>query len=159
LVTSDIATDKIGETRPDMLIFDKKIAYRSGNEKSNPITIFEFKQPQRDDFVNHSTKEDPIEQIIRYTREIRGGKYKTPEGRDIYVDNYTQFYGYLICDLTAKVKDWILNDKDFSPMPDRLGYFSWHKNISLYMEVLAWDKILKDAEQRNKIFFHKLGLV
>lgn len=157
-VSSDRTADKEGKDRPDLLIFNKRIAYRSVNEASNPITIFEFKQPQRDDFISQSTAEDPVEQIIRYVRDIKEGKYKTPEGRDIYVDDNTPFYGYLICDLTAKVKDWLYTIKNFIPMPDGLGYFCWFSNIRLYMEVLAWDKILKDSEQRNKIFFKKLGL-
>jgi hypothetical protein len=48
--------------------------------------------------------------------------------------------------------------KDFKPMPDKLGWFSWVGNISLYTEVISWDKVLKDANMRNKIFFQKLGL-
>ena len=158
LITSDRGTNKDGKNRPDILIFDKKIAYRSGNEKSNPITIFEFKQPQRDDFVNQSAKEDPIEQIIRYTIDIKEGKYTTPEGRDIYVDENTPFYGYVVCDFTNKVKDWLYKIKNFTPMSDGLGYYQWNSNNRLYIQVLAWDKILGDAEQRNKIFFSKLGL-
>ena len=157
-ISSDKKMDKEKQDRPDLLIFNKRIAYRSGNEASNPITIFEFKQPQRDDFVNPSTEEDPIEQVIRYVEAIRDGDYKTPEGRDIYVNENTPFYGYLICDLTAKVEEWLYKQKDFTPMPDDLGYFKWFANNRLYMEVLAWDKILKDSEQRNKIFFKKLGL-
>ncbi len=50
------------------------MVYRSGNEKSNPVTIFEFKQPQRDDFTDQSNEEDPIDQILRYAREIKEGK-------------------------------------------------------------------------------------
>lgn len=157
-ISSDKKMDKERGDRPDLLIFNKRIAYRSGNEASNPITIFEFKQPQRDDFIGQYSEEDPIEQVIRYVRAIKEGKYKTPEGRDIYVDENTPFYGYLICDLTAKVKDWLFGIKNFTLMPDGLGYFNWFSNIRLYMEVLAWDKILKDSEQRNKIFFKKLGL-
>ena len=157
-ISSDKTMDNGRKDRPDLLIFNKRIAYRSGNEASNPITIFEFKQPQRDDFVNPSSGEDPIEQVIRYVEAIKEGNYKTPEGRDMYVDYNTPFYGYLICDLTAKVTDWLYKQKDFTPMPDGLGYFKWFANNRLYMEVLAWDKILKDSEQRNKIFFSKLGL-
>jgi hypothetical protein len=44
--------------------------------------IFEFKKPQRDDFVNPSSQEDPVQQIVRYVNNIRDGKYKTPEGRE-----------------------------------------------------------------------------
>lgn len=34
-------------------------------------------------------------------------------------------------------------------------------NISRFVDTTlkAWDKILKDSEQRNKIFFKKLGLI
>ncbi|MDO8687268.1 MAG: hypothetical protein Q7K41_01630, partial [Dehalococcoidales bacterium] len=159
LISSDKATDNKGGNRPDLLIFNNRMVYRNGNEKSNPVTIFEFKQPQRDDFAVQSNKEDPVDQILRYAREIKDGKYKNPEGRDIYIDENTPFYGYIVCDFTKKVKDWLWVNKEFTPMPDGQGYFKWFANNKLYMEVLAWDKILKDAEQRNGIFFKKLGLI
>ena len=43
-------------------------------------------------------------------------------------------------------------------MPDGMGWFDYFGNINLYIEVLSWEKLLKDADMRNKIFFHKLGL-
>ena len=43
-------------------------------------------------------------------------------------------------------------------MPDGLGWFRWFDKISLYMEVISWTKLLRDAEMRNKIFFNKLGI-
>jgi hypothetical protein len=30
--------------------------------------------------------------------------------------------------------------------------------MNMYIEVISWDKLLKDAKQRNDIFFKKLGL-
>ena len=63
-----------------------------------------------------------------------------------------------MCDLTAKVEKWLLREKNFKPMPDRQGWFLWLDNNNLYIEVLSWDKVLKDAQMRNKIFFHKLGI-
>ena len=48
--------------------------------------------------------------------------------------------------------------KDYKPMPDKLGWFKWYGNINLYLEVIGWDKVLRDAEMRNRIFFHKLGI-
>jgi hypothetical protein len=56
------------------------------------------------------------------------------------------------------LKTWLERDKDFTVMPDGLGYFRWYGNIKLYIEVLSWDKILRDAGMRNKVFFHKLGI-
>jgi hypothetical protein len=35
----------------------------------------------------------------------------------------------------------------------RLGWFQWLENINLYIEVISWDKVLKDAKMRNRMFF------
>lgn len=144
--------------RPDLIAYDRRVVFRGENTTSNPVTIFEFKKPQREDFVNPSSEEDPIQQIIRYVRKLKSGDFKTPAGREILISDNTPFYGYVVCDLTPKIKSWLEEEKDFKPMPDRLGYFKWHENLNLYIEVLSWDKILKDATMRNQIFFHKLGI-
>ena len=157
-LSSDLPLDGARRDRPDLLAFDKRIGFRGDNEPSNPVTIFELKKPQRDDFVDPSSKEDPVQQIIRYVIKIRDGKYRTPQGREILIADNTPFYGYVVCDLAPKVRNWLEDEKDFKPMPDRLGYFSWHDKLNLYVEVLSWDKVLRDANMRNKIFFHKLGI-
>ena len=157
-VSSDVPLDGGNTERPDLLIYNKRVLFRGDNEASNPITIFEFKKPQRDDFVNPSSREDPVQQIVRYVNDIRDGKYKTPEGRKMLVADNTPFYGYVVCDLTSKVEAWLEREKNFTPMPDRLGWFQWMGNINLYVEVMSWDKVLKDARMRNQIFFQKLGI-
>jgi hypothetical protein len=156
-VSSDKPLKSSGD-RTDITVYNNRVAYRGDNEASNPITIFEFKKPQRDDFADPSSREDPVQQIIRYVNQIREGKFKTPTGRDILVNDTTPFYGYVVCDLSKKVRDWLQKEKDFTPMPDGLGWFNWFGNISLYMEVISWTKLLRDAEMRNKIFFNKLGI-
>ena len=157
-VSSDVPLDGPQTERPDLLAYDRRITFRGDNEASNPITIFEFKKPQRDDFVNPSSKEDPVQQIIRYVNNIRDGKYKTPKGRTMHVAENTPFYGYVVCDLTPKVQLWLHREKNFKPMPDGLGWFHWLENINLYVEVLGWEKVFTDAKMRNHIFFHKLGI-
>ncbi|WP_334151169.1 ATP-binding protein [Hyphomicrobium sp.] len=157
-VSSDKPLNRPNGDRTDITIYNRRVAFRGENEASNPITIFEFKKPQRDNFADPSSKEDPIQQIVRYVNQIREGKFKTPAGRDIIVNGTTPFYGYVVCDLTAKVRKWLEFEKDFTPMPDGLGWFRWFGNNSLYMEVLSWTKLLRDAEMRNKIFFNKLGI-
>lgn len=144
--------------RTDLTVFNRPVAFRGDNHPSNPVTIFEFKKPQRDDFANPSSKEDPIEQVKRYVNQIRDGKCKLPNGRTILVSTNTPFYGYVVCDLTPKVKDWLFRTKNFTEMPDALGWFDWVDNIKLYIEVVSWDKVLGDATMRNKIFFEKLGI-
>lgn len=157
-VASDIPLDGGNTERPDLIAYNHMVFFRGDNEPSNPITIFEFKRPHREDFVNASSKEDPVEQIVRYVNNIIDDKYKTPKGRTIRVEKNTPFYGYIVCTLTKKVTDWLFRQKGCKPMPDGQGYFKWEENINLYIEILSWDKILKDAELRNKLFFHKLGI-
>jgi len=157
-VSSELPFEGKTGDRADVVFFGNRIAFRGNNEPSNPIIIFEFKKPQRHDFVNPSSDEDPVQQIIRYVNDIRDGKYKTPGGREILVTDNTPFYGYVVCDLPQKTRRWLERDKNFTEMPDGLGYFQWYGNIRLYVEVLSWTKIHKDAEMRNKIFFHKLGI-
>jgi hypothetical protein len=157
-VSSDLPLDGGNTERPDLLVYNKRVLFRGGNEASNPITIFEFKKPQRDDFVNPSSREDPVQQIIRYVNDIRDGKFKTPERRKIQVAQNTPFYGYLVCDLTPKIELWLEREKNFTPMPDRMGWFNWFGNINLYIEVISWDKVHKDAKMRNQIFFKTLGI-
>jgi hypothetical protein len=157
-VSSDLPLNGANSDRLDLLVYDKRVLFREDNEATNPVHIFEFKKPMRDDFVNPSAKEDPVEQVIRYANQIIDGDLKTPEGRRILVGDNTPFYGYVICDLTKKVEKWLEKVKNFKPMPDCLGWFYWHDSLNLYIEVLSWDKVLKDATMRNKIFFYKLGI-
>jgi hypothetical protein len=157
-VASDLPIDGARTDRSDVTIFNRRIAFRGDNQPSNPITIFEFKKPQRHDFANPSSDDDPVQQIIRYVNQMREGRFKTPKGRDILVSENTTFYGYVVCDLPKKVADWLLYEKNFTIMPDAMGFFQWFPNIRLYMEVLSWTKVLADAEMRNKVFFHKLGI-
>lgn len=157
-ISSDQPLNGGKSEHPDLLAYGSRVAFRGENEPSNPVTIFEFKKPGRDDFVNPSSKEDPIQQITRYTNSIRNGAFKTPKGKNILVGDNTPFYGYVICEINKKVEDWLRYEKDFKQMPDNKGWFKWVSNINLYIEVLSWDKALKDANMRNKIFFHKLGI-
>lgn len=157
-ISSDLPIHGGRGDRTDITIFNKRVAFRGDNQPSNPITIFEFKKPQRHDFANPSSDDDPVQQIIRYVRQIREGKFKTPKGRDILVSENTNFYGYVVCDLPKKVADWLHSEKNFTMMPDGLGWFQWYGNINLYIEVLSWTKLLANAAMRNKIFFHKLGI-
>ena len=157
-VSSDVPLSRDNAERPDLLVYNRRVLFRGDNEPSNPITVFEFKRPQRDDFANPASREDPVQQIVRYVNDIRDGKYRTPEGRRVRVADNTPFYGFVVCDLTPKVESWLEREKDFRPMPDRLGWFQWMGNINLYIEVISWEKILNDANMRNKIFFQKLEI-
>lgn len=157
-ISSDKAFSKQEKDRGDLFIFHNKVAFRAGEDKQNPITIVEFKRPGKDDFATPGHKDNPVDQVVKYANALRAGKFKQPGNRPIHTDLNTQIYAYIVIDFTEKVKHWLEFEEDFSPMPDGLGYYKWRTNTNLYIEVLSWDKLLKDAKLRNSIFSQKLGL-
>ncbi|MFN0290025.1 ATP-binding protein [Pedobacter helvus] len=147
-------SDALGE--PDLLIFDAKRSFRSGdNEYSNPITIFEFKRPKRE---SYRQEDDPILQIGNYLEKIRQGKYEMPDGAEpIKVNDNTPVYAYVIADLSDKIKQFA-KQHSLTSSPDGEGYFGFHIGYKMYIEVISFKKLLKDATLRNKIFFKKLHI-
>jgi hypothetical protein len=155
-LSSDKPLGNGSKDRPDILIFDKAVSVREGDEPSNPITVFEFKRPQRKGYDD--LKGDPIDQIGKYIEQIRDGKHTTPAGRQIKANGKTPAYGFLICDFTPKIIDICEKTHDLSKSADDQSYFGFKKNYNFYIEVISFDKLLKDAELRNKIFFKKLNI-
>lgn len=156
-----IASDKkiakqTSPTEPDLVIFDQKKSFRAGeNEFSNPLTIFEFKRPKRE---NYTQDDDPVLQLGGYLDEIKAGKYETPKGAEkIKVNENTPVYGYVVCDITDKIKAFAKQNQ-LTMSADQEGYFGFHIGYKMYIEILSFKKLLKDAELRNRIFFKKLGL-
>lgn len=152
-----LASDKALNTddeRPDLLIFSKSIAVREGVDLSNPITVIEFKRPQRE---NYDDNEDPIVQICQYIEKIRKGNFKDIDGRNIKANENTPAYGFLVCDISDKIKEFCKRHS-LTPSPDLEGYFGFHNGYKVYVEVISFDKLVRDAEIRNRIFFKALKL-
>jgi hypothetical protein len=155
--TEHVASDKPlnkGDERPDLLSFDRPIAVREGNELSNPITIFEFKRPGRDQY---SDSDNPLTQVAKYVEKIRTGNYTNPNGRPVHADENTPAYCFVICDLVPRIKEFC-NLYGLTLSPDKQSYYGFHPNFRIYFEVISFEKVLKDSQQRNKVFFRKLGI-
>lgn len=155
--TEYVASDKplnSNDERPDILVFDNPVVMRDGDTPSHPIIIFELKKPQRTEYGN---EENPLTQLSKYVEKIRKGDFKNPEGRDIYANENTPAYAYLICDLTPKVRE-MCEVFGLIKSPDNRGYFGFHPNFKIYYQVIAFDKLAEDSELRNAIFFKKLGI-
>ena len=157
-ISSDKSTFIESADRPDIAAFHYPISYREGEDAYNPVSIFEFKKPSRTDFINKSSDEDPIEQIVRYVNQFRSGKLKQSSGREIDIENNTPFYGYVIASANNDVKKWLTDVKDMKMTPDGNGWFKNMDNINLRIEFITWDKLLKDAKLRHRIFFEKLRI-
>ena len=137
----------------DALAFaeDKRAPYSS-------FTIVEFKKPQRNNFQDYDAEKNPMEQCERYIEALLDGKVKDRNERMINVDPNTPFYVYIVCDITPSLKR-ILHSREYVPTPDKMGYFTVKSQYyKAYIEVLPFEKVLKDAHKRNRILFDKLGI-
>ncbi len=141
------------DKRMDIAIFDSALSFSSDKETINSITIIELKKPQRNDL--NAEDKDPIKQVLNYVSDIKSGKVKKANGRDFGPVNNTAFYCYVIADLTDTLK----NDAETAGLvmtPDKMGYFGYNQPRGAYIEVISYDKLIKDAKQRNQILFDKL---
>lgn len=149
------AVESESSDRPDLIIFDKPIA--AVLEDSAPfsgVVIFEFKRPMINNFTDDK---NPIAQVYGYVEQIRNGSVRDRHGRQFHVQSQTPFYCYIVCDLTPRLVAQAKNH-DLKKTPDDQGFFGYNSNHHAYIEVIAYDKLVRDAKRRNQILFDKLNM-
>jgi hypothetical protein len=150
---SEVSTDSRKE--PDILVFDKTCAFVTGNDLPySGITLIEFKRPMRNDY---KPDDNPFVQVRQYLTDIREGKARTPDGRNIPVGNDVPFQCYIICDITPTLEKYAY-DFELEKTPDGQGFIGYKKSYRAYVEVISYTKMLTDAKKRNAAFFAKLAL-
>jgi hypothetical protein len=145
------------EERTDIVVFGAANVF--GEDPLGQLhfaTIIEFKRPEREKF-SFGGDDDPIEQVRGYVDKIRSHKALTVRGRTIEVNPALPIACYLICDLPA-IEKLATDTYDFKVMPQGGGFFKYHEKLNYFVEIIAWQKLLKDAKNRNRILFQKLGL-
>lgn len=142
--------------RPDIVLgFDQGLLYTdSESTPYDAFTIIEFKRPMRQGYVEDA---DPIAQVQGYLAQIQNGDATTQDGRPITPTDGTKYYCYIICDLTRKIRGFA-DSRGFTKSPDNQGYFWYNPNYRAYIELISFDKLVKDSKQRNQILFDKLGI-
>ena len=142
--------------RPDLLIFDQDFALSEGDQPLTSLTVVEFKRPMRNDY---GAEDNPLKQVIKTVEEIRANQGLDAAGRPINVASAEiPTNCFVVCDLTPRMRS-VLKDWDASVTPDNQGYYGYHRNHRLYYEVVDYNKVLRDAERRNKMFFDKLNVL
>jgi len=140
--------------RPDLLVFDNPIAVIEDDQPSSGVAIFEFKRPMRDDYQDDK---NPINQVLGYVRRIREGQVTDRSGRPIPVTDRTPFYCYIVADITSTLRTQA-DLADYYETPDGEGYFGYTRAYNAYVEIIGFDKLVRDAKRRNAILFDKLNL-
>lgn len=137
---------------PDICSFfyDTPIGVREQEDSTGSIVVIEFKRPGRDDY-----QADPAQQVIKRFVEIQESKLDDVDGRPINALGI-RFFGYLIADLTPSLKREMR--MNYHQSIDGEGYFKTLTGGNGYVEIISYDKLLKDAARRNRVLFEKLGL-
>jgi signal transduction histidine kinase len=145
-------TDRAKE--PDLAVLDASFV-TSDDGAVNNISLVEFKRPGRDDFTR---EKNPVSQLIEQAEQIRESGVLTFRKKHVSVRKEVLMFGYAVCTLTAKLKKLLLNHHDMKPTPDQIGLYKYYDNINMLIEVIPYDKLVRDAERRNAAFFGKLGV-
>jgi hypothetical protein len=137
---------------PDIFAFfyDTPIGVQEAEDSTGAVVIIEFKRPGRDDY-----RTDPAQQIIKRFVEIRRGSVTNIDGRPVN-PNGLRYFGYLIADLTESLR--LQMEMNYHASVDGEGFFKTLPSGEGYVEVISYDKLMKDAKRRNRVLFDKLGL-
>lgn len=137
------------EDRPDLLFFSEY----DPDDYLDSVTLIELKRPE----VNTQQREEsPHEQVMKYVKKLRNRELDL-DGKTLNTNENTRFYCYILLDLNKKNEE-IFIDNNYTPLREHKGYIYYHSGYKMYVTVLDYRQLQKDAERRNKVFFEKLGI-
>jgi hypothetical protein len=144
--------ERTSAKEPDIFAFfyDRPVGTQEADDAGGAVVIVEFKRPGRDDY-----RADPAQQVIKRFVEIDKGQVESIDGRRINPTGL-RYFGYLIADLTESLCDQM--EMNYHKSVDGEGYFKTLPGGQGYVEIISYDKLLRDAKRRNRVLFEKLGL-
>lgn len=148
-LSSDIQLTKGKHGKPDLLILTDNI-----ETPLNSVVIVELKRPGRKDYT---LDENPHTQLINLKDKFEEGKIKI-KGRQVKVSTSCKFYLYGICDIDqgSNLETIFTKHLGLFPSINKDSYFNMKGNA--FIEIMTFDKLLKDARDRNRVLFEKLNL-
>lgn len=153
---SSVEISSESDLRPDILIgFDNRLVYGEG--EAGAVTSFflvEFKRPGRNDY---SLEENPMTYMLKLARELRNGHMNASNGREIKPVADAPIFGLIVADITNSLEEAAVHNQ-MRPTHEHGCFYCFHPNYNLYVELVDFGKVLRDATRRNRMFFEKLGL-
>ena len=155
--SSDMAFDELAkayasEERPDLIVFDRVHGLRQSEDASR-VLLVEFKRPGRSDYTDD---ENPQHQVERYVKRLLSGTVMDIAGRPVRLKPDTVFYCFIIADRVGKMDEWTYT---WSPTADGRGRLYQPRNgFNGSIELIEWDSLIADADERNRAFFDRAGI-
>ena len=148
------------DERPDIMVIlgDHKV------DKSSSLIFIEIKRPKKNDYDVNNMQYHPHRQIQRYTKLARNAKLlvinESGREEEIEMQDKAPVYGYVIADLESNLREILSNDsfKSYHSHKNLEFMYKYDDDQKIFYYVLPYKTLLREAEERNKIFFKKLGL-
>ena len=147
-----LAENSTSRKEPDLIFFNPLGFRREGT--NDPVVIVEFKRPG-----DEKPTQDPINQILGYIDDLRGGSVRDSDGAVVSdINAQTPFECIVVCELTKSSRKLFERSIAQHPTPDGEGYYGYSSPHNARIRVISFAKMLRDAEQRNQAFFDQLKL-
>lgn len=145
---------KKGDKIADLAFFEDSLVFESGGETT--ISIVEFKRPSRDDYKFGDEKADPVVQVIETLEKAQssGGIYKA-DGEFFAFRSVVRRFAYIIADIKPSLVK-VLKRHDFKSDVNPDIYVNYRTNENIFIQVMGYDTLIKDARKRNQAFFDVL---
>lgn len=121
----------------------------------NELMIVEMKRPQKTGYSAGSTSptDHPVTQLKNQITAIRRkGRIKTSEGREVIIPTDRMVRGYILADWNEQLQEY-LDSEDFviTNYGGQMAY-RYYKTLNLMLEVIAFDRLVDRASNRNDAF-------
>lgn len=125
----------------------------------NELMIVEMKRPQKKDYdgSKEADTKNPVDQLKNQVLDIRErGKVITSGGREVPIDDTSMVRGYILADWNDKLERY-LRTEDFirTNFGGQMAY-RYYRELNLIIEVLAFDRLIDRASNRNEAFVSML---
>lgn len=125
----------------------------------NELMVVEMKRPQKTGYSaeSDSATNDPVDQLKKQISDIRKkGKVKTSSGREIIVSPDTMVRGYVLADWNDNLQSYLeMEDFMITNYGGQMAY-RYYKALNLMLEVVAFDRLVDRASNRNEAFVQML---
>jgi hypothetical protein len=148
--------DVDSQKRPDIVVFNRPHSFSDDERGSTycDVVLVEFKKPGK---TGYTLDDNPIEQVLNYWELIKQGKAMDDDGRPLVVREGAPAYCYVVCDLNEKLER-IAGRYELTARPEGDGYFGYKATDRAYLDVISYNKLVVDANRKNRVFFEKLGI-
>jgi hypothetical protein len=125
----------------------------------NELMVVEMKRPQKNDYdgTKEANTKNPVDQLKTQISDIRRrGKVMTSGNREVKIDPTSMVRGYILADWNDKLQTYLENEDFILTNSGGKMAYRYYNKLNLIIEVLAFDRLVDRANNRNEAFVQML---